>query len=270
MLIGLLMAAAAVAVTADVNALDGMRFRNVPAYTPILLPVAVLALPLADLALAVLRRTAKGTSPFSADRGHLHHKLVDGGYTQAQAVALLWLWAFLVAWGAVSLNFVDHMIVLPVLAVALAGAGYLTLHPIVERRRADRHDAAAHPDERGTRDRGGRPPTPAPLGEPPRLVGILGWSLTAAGAALAITCAAWLLSVGGEAAGSALLGGGAVLALSALTGATTALVWDRAREAALPVSVGLFVLKIAVFAVLLGSCPAPAGSGRTRRRSPPS
>ena len=55
----------------------------------VLAAVAVLALPLADLALAVLRRTAKGTSPFSADRGHLHHKLVDGGYTQAQAVALL-------------------------------------------------------------------------------------------------------------------------------------------------------------------------------------
>ncbi|KYK00973.1 MULTISPECIES: hypothetical protein [Micrococcus] len=87
--------------------------------------------------------------------------------------------------------------------------------------------------------------------------GILGWSLAAAGAALAITCAAWLLSAGGEAAGSALLGGGAVLALSALTGVTTALVWDRAREAALPVSVGLFVLKIAVFAVLLGVLPRP-------------
>lgn len=87
--------------------------------------------------------------------------------------------------------------------------------------------------------------------------GILGWSLATAGAALAITCAAWLLSVGGEAAGSALLGGGAVLALSALTGVTTALVWDRAREAALPVSVGLFVLKIAVFAVLLGVLPRP-------------
>ena len=34
-------------------------------------------------------------------------------------------------------------------------------------------------------------------------------------------------------------------------------VWDRAREAALPVSVGLFVLKIAVFAVLLGTVPRP-------------
>ena len=87
--------------------------------------------------------------------------------------------------------------------------------------------------------------------------GILGWSLAAAGAALAITCAAWLLSAGGEAAGSALLGGGAVLALAALTGVTTALVWDRAREAALPISVGLFVLKIAVFAVLLGVLPRP-------------
>lgn len=149
MLLGLLMAAAAVAVTADVNALDGMRFRNVPAYMPILLPVAVLALPLLDLALAVLRRTARGASPFSADRGHLHHKLVDGGYTHAQAVWLLWLWAFLVAWGAVSLNFVDDMIVLPVLGLALLGAGYLTLRTPVRRRRAGASTAgpALDPEE---------------------------------------------------------------------------------------------------------------------------
>ncbi|WP_283111260.1 hypothetical protein [Micrococcus luteus] len=193
---------------------------------------------------------------------------MDGGYTQAQAVALLWLWAFLVAWGAVSLNFVDHMIVLPVLAVvALAGAGYLTLHPIVERRRADRNDAAAHPDERGTRDGAGgrrrrrrwenRRGWWGSSGGPwPRRV--LPWRSRAPRGC----------SPPAGRYGSALLGGGAVLALSALTGVTTALVWDRAREAALPVSVGLFVLKIAVFAVLLGSCPAPAGS-RTRRRSPP-
>lgn len=144
LLIGLLMAAAAVAVTADLDSLDGLRFRNVPAYMPILLPIAVLALPLLDLVLAVLRRTARGTSPFSADRGHLHHKLVDGGYTHAQAVWLLWLWAFLVAWGVVPLNFVDDAIVLPLLALALAGAGWLTLRPIARRRRrgqAPDHDA---------------------------------------------------------------------------------------------------------------------------------
>lgn len=135
MLIGLLLATAAVAVTADLGALEGFRFRNVPAYMPVLLPIAVVALPLADLLLAVVRRTARGSSPFSADRGHLHHKLVDGGYTHRQAVLLLYLWAFLIAYGVVSLNFLDWRIVLPILAVLLMGAGYLTLHPWVRRSR---------------------------------------------------------------------------------------------------------------------------------------
>lgn len=87
--------------------------------------------------------------------------------------------------------------------------------------------------------------------------GILAWSLAASVVAVALTCVAFLAAGGQDAARSALLGGGAVVALSALTGVTTALVWDRAREAALPVSVGLFVLKIAVFAVLLGVLPRP-------------
>ena len=87
--------------------------------------------------------------------------------------------------------------------------------------------------------------------------GILAWSLAATAAAVAVVCAVALATAGPDAAASALLGGGAVLVLSALTGATTALVWDRAREAALPVSVGLFVLKIVAFAVLLGTVPRP-------------
>lgn len=135
MLIGLLLATAAVAVTADVEAMEGFRFRNVPAYMPILLPIAVMALPLLDLALAVVRRTVRGASPFSADRGHLHHKLVDGGWTHRQAVLLLYLWTFLIAYGVVSLNFFDWLIVLPVVGVLLLGAGYLTLHPWVRRSR---------------------------------------------------------------------------------------------------------------------------------------
>lgn len=88
--------------------------------------------------------------------------------------------------------------------------------------------------------------------------GILWWSLGVTAVAVTLTCAVLLMTDGVDAARSALLGGGAVLALSALTGATTALVWDRARESALPVSVGVFVLKIALFAVLLGVLPRPA------------
>ncbi|MGM7670076.1 MraY family glycosyltransferase [Microbacterium sp. A93] len=134
MLIGLLLATAAVAVTATVGDMqEGFRFRNVPAYMPILLPIAVMALPLLDLGLAVVRRTVRGASPFSADRGHLHHKLVDGGWTHRQAVLLLYLWTFLIAYGVVALNFVEWWIVLAVVGVLLLGAGYLTLHPWVRR-----------------------------------------------------------------------------------------------------------------------------------------
>lgn len=133
-LIGLLMATAAVAVTADLGALEGFRFRNVPAYMPILLPLAVMLLPLLDLFMAVLRRTARRSSPFTADRGHIHHKLVDGGYTHRQAVLLLYLWTFVIGYGAVSLTYFPAEIVFTVVAVAMALLVLLTMRPWIVRR----------------------------------------------------------------------------------------------------------------------------------------
>ena len=47
-----------------------------------LVPPLVLALPLSDLVFAVVRRISRGQSPFSADRGHWHHRLFDAGYGQ--------------------------------------------------------------------------------------------------------------------------------------------------------------------------------------------
>src|SRR5690625_3934219 len=133
-LVGLLMATAAVAVTADLGALEGFRFRNVPAYMPIILPLAVMVLPLLDLVMAVLCRTARRSSPFSADRGHIHHKLVDGGYTHRQAVLLLYLWSFVIGYGAVSLTYFQAEIVIAVTAIAMALLVLLTLRPWIVRR----------------------------------------------------------------------------------------------------------------------------------------
>jgi|SRR5690625_1323065 len=133
-LIGLLLATAAVAVTADLGALEGFRFRNVPAYMPIILPLAVMLLPLLDLLLAVLRRTARRSSPFTADRGHIHHKLVDGGYTHRQAVLLLYLWSFVVSYGAVSLTYFPATLVISITVVAMALLVLLTLRPWIVRR----------------------------------------------------------------------------------------------------------------------------------------
>ena len=55
-----------------------------------LLPFLVLALPLFDTIFAILRRVAHGQSPMQADRGHVHHRLIDMGLSQKQAVAILY------------------------------------------------------------------------------------------------------------------------------------------------------------------------------------
>ncbi len=59
----------------------------------IALPILVLALPILDVACAIVRRVAKGRSLkaiFKADKGHLHHKLVQKGFSQKQAVLILY------------------------------------------------------------------------------------------------------------------------------------------------------------------------------------
>jgi UDP-GlcNAc:undecaprenyl-phosphate GlcNAc-1-phosphate transferase len=53
-------------------------------------PILVVALPLFDTAFAFVRRILKGQSPMHADRGHLHHRLIDLGLSQKQAVAILY------------------------------------------------------------------------------------------------------------------------------------------------------------------------------------
>lgn len=53
-------------------------------------PIMALALPLFDTAFAIIRRLLKGQSPMHPDRGHLHHRLIDMGLSQKQAVAILY------------------------------------------------------------------------------------------------------------------------------------------------------------------------------------
>ena len=54
-------------------------------------PFLVLGLPLFDICFAVIRRLAKGQSPMHADRGHVHHRLIDMGFSQKQAVIISYL-----------------------------------------------------------------------------------------------------------------------------------------------------------------------------------
>ena len=53
-------------------------------------PLMALAVPLADTTFAFVRRIAHGQSPFHADKGHFHHRLLALGLSQKQAVAVLY------------------------------------------------------------------------------------------------------------------------------------------------------------------------------------
>jgi UDP-GlcNAc:undecaprenyl-phosphate/decaprenyl-phosphate GlcNAc-1-phosphate transferase len=107
LLIGFMLACAAIAFTGqyDVTSLDqgpgGASISVAPALLPLVLPVAILVVPFLDMALAVVRRTRAGRSPFAPDKQHLHHRLLEIGHSHRRAVLLMYLWASLVAFGAV-------------------------------------------------------------------------------------------------------------------------------------------------------------------------
>ncbi len=97
LLIGLLMAVSTISVTGQLNPSSLDQKLVLASYIPIILPMAVLAMPLADFTLAVLRRLRAGQSPFAADRKHLHHRLLDMGHSPVQAVVIFYLWTAVVS-----------------------------------------------------------------------------------------------------------------------------------------------------------------------------
>jgi UDP-GlcNAc:undecaprenyl-phosphate GlcNAc-1-phosphate transferase len=129
MLIGLLMASAGVVSTGQITSGLYDRANGIPTIIPILLPFAVLFLPLLDLCLAVVRRTALGRSPWSADRGHLHHKLLDIGYSHRGAVVLMYMWTCILAFGGLAFAIFPWQIVLAFDAVATAIMAVVTAWP---------------------------------------------------------------------------------------------------------------------------------------------
>lgn len=138
MLIGLILAAGAISVTGQVDP-DVMKLfsgseRNavhqmVPVYIPLLMPLTIIAIPAADLILAIVRRTWRGQSPFAADRGHLHHRLLEVGHSHSRAVLIMYFWSALIAFGALaySVNSASMWIVLGVVFLSAIGLVLLLL-----------------------------------------------------------------------------------------------------------------------------------------------
>lgn len=130
MFLGLTLAASTVTVTGQVNPDVVSRAELFPAFVPILVPIAVLLIPVIDLLLAVVRRVAKGKSPFHADRMHLHHRLLNLGHSNRGAVVIMYLWTAVFAFGAALLVVMPIAHAMWVWAVSFIVALVVTLGPL--------------------------------------------------------------------------------------------------------------------------------------------
>ena len=103
-------------------------------------PFLMLGLPIFDVCFAVVRRVSHGQNPMAPDRGHVHHRLIDMGFSQKQAVGVLYVISAILGLSAVVLatsGALKAMVFLLAMAVAVAVAwrGFLS------------HEAGHTPDQ---------------------------------------------------------------------------------------------------------------------------
>jgi UDP-GlcNAc:undecaprenyl-phosphate GlcNAc-1-phosphate transferase len=101
MFLGLLLAASAITLTGqiDPNAISAEKLG--PTLLPLMLPFAVLAIPLIDLFSAIFRRLRAGQSPFSSDKEHMHHRILRAGNTHLRTTLIMYLWTATIAFPVV-------------------------------------------------------------------------------------------------------------------------------------------------------------------------
>ena len=105
-------------------------------YAPLLVPILILGVPIFDVLFSVIRRARNRQGWATADKGHLHHRLMEMGHGQRRSVLILWLWTALLS--AVVLYPVlteSDVSYIPIGAAAVGLGLYTVLHPEIRRRR---------------------------------------------------------------------------------------------------------------------------------------
>ena len=133
MLLGLLLATCTMAITGTVQPAVLAQAQIVPAFLPLVLPLAVLALPLIDLGLAVARRTRAGKMFWRPDKMHLHHRMLALGHSHAGAVLILYFWTATVGFGVALFALVNAAHAVLISGVAMLVALLLTIGPLRHR-----------------------------------------------------------------------------------------------------------------------------------------
>lgn len=136
LLLGLLMACSTLLVAGQtVDTYSGQTFFF---YAPLFIPFVILGVPVLDTIFAVLRRAGKRSGLATADKDHLHHRLMGLGHGQRRAVFILWAWTAILAGVVLYPAYTEQgNAMVPAGVAALAVTLYTVLHPQVRRNRAE-------------------------------------------------------------------------------------------------------------------------------------
>ena len=90
----------------------------------LIVPIFALGLPILDTTFAIVRRVRGGVPIFKPDKGHLHHRLLSVGFTQCQAVLLMYVISALFGLSAIALTAVSCQIAALILLVVITAIIY--------------------------------------------------------------------------------------------------------------------------------------------------
>ena len=136
---------------------------------PLLVPLLVLAIPLLDVVLAIVRRTRKGLGIAHADKEHIFHRLMDIGHGHRQTVLLMYLWSALVCGSALAIGVIDGLLVAGAIVACSLVLFLITALPrFLERRRNGNGDGTETEAQSAELNGAARPTvaSPTPTAEP--------------------------------------------------------------------------------------------------------
>ncbi len=119
-----------------------------------IVPIIIFALPIFDTMFAILRRGLSGKSPFAADRGHIHHRLIDMGFTQKDSVRLLYAISGIL--GLVAVFFTESMFgtgrVVRAVSIAVIAVMLFIINYMIMKNPDTRRHSGISPDEMSVSD----------------------------------------------------------------------------------------------------------------------
>lgn len=135
LLLGSMMAASTMAVGGRID--DPYSGQTFFFYAPLVIPLVILGVPIVDTVFAVIRRAGRGQALSTADKDHLHHRLMRLGHGHRTSVFILWAWTALlsgfVLWPVYNDGQLDAVV--PGGVVALALVLYMLFKPGLARDR---------------------------------------------------------------------------------------------------------------------------------------